>query len=205
MEKLRLRGITDEQVLEAVGQLPRHYFLDKAFEEHAYLDKPFPIGNKQTISQPFTVAYQTAMLKVEKRQRILEIGTGSGYQAAILSLLGARVFTIERQEALYQKTAPLLEQLGFSNIRAYFGDGYKGLPEMAPFDGILFTAGAEDIPQAVFDQLKVGGRLVVPLGKGQQTMYCITKTKEGKAEVIEEGDLFSFVPFLKGVKESKTF
>jgi protein-L-isoaspartate(D-aspartate) O-methyltransferase len=203
VDELRRQGISNEDVLEAIGALPRHFFLDKAFEEHAYENKPFPIGNEQTISQPYTVAYQTHMLQVKRRDKILEIGTGSGYQAAILSMLGARVFTIERQEDLYKKTRGLLDALGFSRIRMYYRDGFKGLPEFAPFDGILVTAGAEKIPQALFDQLAVGGRFVIPFGKERQQMLCLTKTPEGKPEILEEGGYFRFVPFLEGTNDSK--
>ena len=156
---IRSKGIRDEAVLAAVGALPRHLFLDKAFEEWAYQDKPFPIGNKQTISQPFTVAYQTTLLKIKKREKVLEIGTGSGYQAAILALLGARVYTIERQQVLYQRTRELLSTLGFNGIRTFYKDGMKGLAEFAPFDKILVTAGATEIPEELTQQLAVGGYL----------------------------------------------
>lgn len=205
VNKLRRRGISNETVLEVINRIPRHYFLDKAFEEHAYEDKAFPIGNKQTISQPYTVAYQTNMLQVKKRDKILEIGTGSGYQAAVLSLLGARVFTIERQEDLYKKTRSLLDRLGLDRIRTYYKDGFKGIPEFAPFDGIIVTAGADKIPQTLFEQLAVGGRFVIPYGEGKdKKMLCITKTEDGKPEVLEEGPLFHFVPFLEGTNGSKS-
>ncbi len=204
VDSLRRRGIDNESVLGAIAYLPRHFFLDKAFEEHAYEDKAFPIGNKQTISQPYTVAFQTDMLQVKKRDRVLEIGTGSGYQAAILSLLGARVFTIERQEDLYKKTRNLLDTLGFDRIRMYYKDGFKGVPEFAPFDGIIVTAGASTIPQALFEQLKVGGRLVIPYGEQDaKKMLCITKDEDGEPQILEEGPLFKFVPFLEGVNASK--
>lgn len=204
VNKLQRRGISNENVLNAINALPRHFFLDKAFEDHAYEDKAFPIGNKQTISQPYTVAYQTNMLQVKKRDKILEIGTGSGYQAAILSMLGARVFTIERQEDLYKKTQNLLDRLGFDRVRMYYKDGFKGIPEFAPFDGIIVTAGADKIPQALFEQLAVGGRFVIPYGEGKdKKMLCITKTEDGKPEVLEEGPLFHFVPFLEGTNGSK--
>ncbi|HNL39819.1 MAG TPA: protein-L-isoaspartate(D-aspartate) O-methyltransferase, partial [Saprospiraceae bacterium] len=179
---------------------PRHFFLDKAFEEHAYEDKPFPIGNQQTISQPYTVAYQSALLEVKKRDRILEIGTGSGYQAAILGAMGARVFTVERQEALFLKSRELLEQLGFANIRCFFRDGSKGLPEFAPYDKIIVTAGAPVVPQPLKEQLAVGGILVIPVGEDVQYMYRITRVSE--TEFREEMlDAFRFVPFLEGVKK----
>ena len=204
VNSLRRRGISNELVLEAINTLPRHFFLDKAFEEHAYEDKAFPIGNKQTISQPYTVAFQTNMLHIKKRDRVLEIGTGSGYQAAILSLLGARVFTIERQEDLYKKTKNLLDKIGLDRVRMYYKDGFKGIPEFAPFDGIIVTAGADVIPPALFEQLAVGGRLVIPYREGKnKKMLCITKDEEGNPKILEEGPLFQFVPFLEGVNSSK--
>lgn len=204
VDSLRRRGIGNEDVLEAINRLPRHFFLDKAFEEHAYEDKAFPIGNKQTISQPYTVAFQTNMLQIKKRDKILEIGTGSGYQAAILSMLGARVFSIERQEDLYKKTRKLLDALGFDRVRTYYKDGFKGLPEFAPFAGIIVTAGADTIPQALFEQLAIGGRLVIPYGESnEKKMLCITKTKDNQPEILEEGPLFKFVPFLEGTNSSK--
>jgi protein-L-isoaspartate(D-aspartate) O-methyltransferase len=204
VNSLRRRGIENEDILEAINRLPRHFFLDKAFEDHAYEDKAFPIGNKQTISQPYTVAFQTNMLQVKKRDKILEIGTGSGYQAAILSMLGARIFSIERQEDLYKKTRKLLDNLGFDRVRTYYKDGFKGLREFAPFDGIIVTAGADTIPQALFEQLAVGGRFVIPYGEGnEKKMICITKTADNQPEILEEGPLFKFVPFLEGTNSSK--
>lgn len=199
VEKLRKRGIADEAVLTAIGELPRHFFLDKAFEEHAYDDKPFPIGYDQTISQPFTVAYQTSLLAVQPREKVLEIGTGSGYQAAILAMLGARVFSVERQEGLFQRTRDLLESLKF-NVRCFFRDGSRGLPEFAPFDKIIVTAGAPVVPEALKKQLAVGGVLVIPVGEDVQYMYKITRLSEG--EFREEMlDAFRFVPFLEGVEK----
>ncbi|MCC7507093.1 MAG: protein-L-isoaspartate(D-aspartate) O-methyltransferase [Saprospiraceae bacterium] len=200
VDQLRQRGIRDEAVLTAIGAVPRHFFLDKAFEEHAYEDKPFPIGNQQTISQPYTVAYQSALLEVKKRDRILEIGTGSGYQAAILGAMGARVFTVERQEALHLKSKELLEKLGFTNIRCFFRDGTKGLAEFAPYDKIIVTAGAPVVPRPLKEQLAVGGILVIPVGEDVQYMYRITRVSE--TEFREEMlDAFRFVPFLEGVKK----
>ncbi len=202
VDQLRQKGIRDEAVLTAIGAVPRHFFLDKAFEEHAYEDKPFPIGNQQTISQPYTVAYQTALLEVKKRDRVLEIGTGSGYQAAILGAMGARVFTVERQEALYLKSRELLEKLGFANIRCFFRDGTKGLAEFAPYDKIIVTAGAPVVPQALKDQLATGGILVIPVGEDVQYMYRITRVSD--TEYREEMlDAFRFVPFLEGVKKKQ--
>ncbi len=201
VEQLSAKGIRDEQILSAIGALPRHFFLDKAFEEWAYQDKPFPIGNEQTISQPYTVAYQTSLLEVKKRDKILEIGTGSGYQAGILAMLGARVYTIERQELLYRRARKLLEQLQLGNIRCYLRDGYKGLPEFAPFDKILVTAGAPEIPEPLLLQLKVGGQLVIPVGEKAQKMLRLTRlNKAGDVETEKFAD-FKFVPFLKGINK----
>lgn len=201
VEQLSAKGIRDEQILNAIGTLPRHFFLDKAFEEWAYQDKPFPIGNEQTISQPYTVAYQTSLLQVKKRDKILEIGTGSGYQAGILAMLGARVYTIERQELLHHRAKKLLDQLQLGNIRCYLRDGYKGLPEFAPFDKILVTAGAPEIPEPLLLQLKVGGQLVIPVGEKAQKMLRITRlNKAGDVETEKFAD-FKFVPFLKGINK----
>lgn len=178
--------------------LPRHYFLDDAFAEWAYTDKPFQIGKGQTISQPYTVAYQTELLQIKKREKVLEIGTGSGYQAAILALLGARVFTVERHALLYEKAQKLLRELNPGNIRCFHRDGFNGLPEFAPFAKILVTAGAAEMPQALLDQLEIGGMLVIPLGKKVQTMYRITRTATDKFKE-EKFNNFRFVPFLKGL------
>ncbi len=199
VESLKEKGITDEKVLAAMDVLPRHFFLDSAFAELAYQDKALPIESEQTISQPFTVAYQTQLLEVKKRDKVLEIGTGSGYQAAVLGTMGARVFTVERQENLYHKTKKLLADMGFQNIRCYFRDGSKGLPEFAPFDKILVTAGAEEVPQPLLDQLKIGGMLVIPVGRQAQKMKRFTR--KTAAEYVEEdwGD-FRFVPFVKGTE-----
>lgn len=200
IETLRQRGGLNENVLAAMERLPRHFFLDNAFADHAYEDKAFPIGNEQTISQPYTVAYQTTLLQVKNRDKILEIGTGSGYQAAILSMLDARVFTVERQEALYHKANDLLQELNVGNIRCFFRDGSKGLPEYAPFDKILATAGATEIPQALKEQLTIGGVLVIPVGEKVQQMRRITRTSE-KEWSVEIFDDFRFVPFLEGVSK----
>ena len=200
VDDLRRRGITDETVLAALMTVPRHYFLDKAFEEHAYEDKPFPIGYDQTISQPFTVAYQTALLEVKPRDRVLEIGTGSGYQAAVLAVLGARLFTVERQEALYHSAKALLEQMGYGNVRCYFRDGTKGLLEFAPYDKIIVTAGAPIVPDALKQQLAVGGILVIPVGEDVQYMHRIKRLS--KSEYQEDVfEAFRFVPFLEGVQK----
>lgn len=201
--ELQARGITDERVLEVMGVLPRHYFLDKAFEEWAYQDKAFPIGNEQTISQPYTVAYMTALLDVQKREKVLEIGTGSGYQAAVLAMLGARVFTVERQEALYLKTRNLLQQLGVGSIRCFLRDGTLGVAEFAPFEKIIVTAGTPSVPEPLKNQLAIGGKMVVPIGNDfGQKMHLITRHDVNDFEVKIYDD-FKFVPFLKGINKHK--
>lgn len=200
IETLRIKGIRDEKILAAFEAVPRHFFLDKAFEEWAYVDKAFPIGNDQTISQPYTVAYQTSLLELKPREKVLEIGTGSGFQAAILSALGARVFTLERQEALYSKTKILLKEMGFKGIRMFLKDGMEGLPEFAPFDKILVTAAAEKVPKPLLDQLKIGGILVVPVGDKRQQMYKIIKLSDNQFERLKL-DYFKFVPLLKGLNK----
>ena len=201
IDTLRAKGIQDERILQAFSLVPRHYFLDKAFEEWAYADKPFPIGNKQTISQPYTVAYQTNLLELKKREKVLEIGTGSGFQAAILATLGVRVFTVERQETLYKKTKKLLKVLGLSRIHMFLKDGMEGLPEFAPYDKILVTAAADKIPTALLSQLKVGGILVIPIGKERQQMCKIIKESEQQYKRIYL-DYFKFVPLLKGTQQT---
>ena len=202
VDALRRRGISDEALLTAMNAVPRHFFLDKAFEEHAYEDKPFPIGHEQTISQPFTVAYQTALLDIKPGDRVLEIGTGSGYQAAILAALGAKVYTVERQEALYFSAKKLLAEMGFTSVKCYFRDGTKGLPEYAPYHKIVVTAGAPVVPEALKQQLAVGGILVIPVGEEVQYMYRIERISETehKEEML---DAFRFVPFLEGVRKRK--
>jgi protein-L-isoaspartate(D-aspartate) O-methyltransferase len=203
IEEIRAKGIKDETVLMAMASLPRHFFLEKAFEEWAYVDKAFPIGSDQTISQPFTVAYMTSLLDVQKGNRILEIGTGSGYQAAVLSLMGARVYTVERQEALYKKTKDLLHDMGLKNIRCFFKDGMLGLPDFAPYDKIIVTAGIPAVPDTLRQQLAVGGTLVIPVGGGEgQKMQKITRQSETEFEV-NELESFRFVPFLGGLKKDK--
>jgi protein-L-isoaspartate(D-aspartate) O-methyltransferase len=199
IEALRKRGIQNEKVLEAIYALPRHYFLDRAFEEWAYQDKAFPIAAEQTISQPYTVAYMSDILEVGKRMKVLEVGTGSGYQAGILALLGARVFTIERQKELYDQASQFLPKLGFPQIRFFHRDGYKGLPEFAPFDRIIVTAGAPSVPTALRDQLVVGGIMVIPVGEESQVMLRIRRISEHLFEEEPLGD-FRFVPFLDGLE-----
>jgi protein-L-isoaspartate(D-aspartate) O-methyltransferase len=203
IDELRQKGIENEPILDAMMQLPRHFFLETAFEEWAYVDKAFPIGSEQTISQPFTVAYMTRLLAVEPRHKVLEIGTGSGYQAAILSLLGARVYTIERQEALYLQTKEFLKDLKLPNIRCYFRDGTLGLPELAPFDRIIVTAAAPSVFEALRQQLTVGGIMVIPVGD-QTGQEMLTITRRSETEFEEKTfEKFRFVPFLSGVNNSK--
>jgi len=198
VEELRSKGIKDERILSAFNDIPRHYFLDKAFSDWAYKDVAFPIDADQTISQPYTVAIQTTLLEVQKGDKILEIGTGSGYQACVLAYLGAKVYTIERQKKLFTKTDQFLRDIGFGHIRTLFGDGYEGAPRFAPFDKIILTAGAETVPEKLIAQLKPSGIMVIPLGDGKtQKMIRISKNKEG-ALIKENFGEFRFVPFLKG-------
>ena len=193
---LRAKGISNDAVLNAIGKLPRHFFLEKAFEEWAYQDKPFPINCDQTISQPYTVAFQSSLLNFKARARVLEVGTGSGYQASVLALMGARVFTIERHRPLFQSAQRMFKFLGLS-IRSYHRDGYKGLPEMAPFAGILVTAGAKEVPMPLKEQLAIGGKLVIPVGEEEQRMLCITRISKDQW-TTEDHEPFRFVPFLPG-------
>ncbi len=190
------KGITDKNVLEAIRKIPRHLFLNSSFEDFAYQDKAFPIGAGQTISQPHTVAFQSQLLEVKKEQKILEIGTGSGYQTAVLCLLGAKVYSVERQNELFKSTSALLPKLGIRPKHLSFGDGYKGLPNHAPFDSIIVTAGAPIIPQALMAQLKIGGKLVIPVGDKDQIMTMLIRKNETQFEKHEFGD-FKFVPLLE--------
>ena len=190
------KGITDKKVLEAISKIPRHLFMDSSFVDFAYQDKPFPIGADQTISQPFTVAFQTELLKVKPGDKILEIGTGSGYQAAVLIELKAQVYSIERQKELYTRVKKFLPSVGYVPKKLIYGDGYLGLPEEAPFDGIIVTAGAPEVPKALLSQLKVGGRLVIPVGDDVQVMTLFIRNSEKSFEKHEFGD-FRFVPMLK--------
>jgi len=195
---LREKGIRSDAVLEAIRAIPRHLFLESGFETYAYQDKPFPIGAGQTISQPYTVAFQTELLEVKKDDKILEIGTGSGFQTAVLVRLGAKVYTIERQNELFKQASLLLPKLGIKPKHMSFGDGYKGLPSHAPFDGIIVTAGAPEIPKPLMAQLKVGGRLVIPVGSqsGVQIMTLLIRKNETQFEKHEFGE-FRFVPLLE--------
>ena len=195
IDLLRTKGITDENVLSAMNTIPRHYFFDSSFLEFAYEDKAFPIGSGQTISQPYTVAFQSELLRVEKGMRILEVGTGSGYQASILAEMGARVYTIERQKLLYDTLKTLDPPLNY-RIRLFYGDGYAGLPAHAPFDRILITAAAPYIPEALVNQLAQGGILVAPVGKGDsQIMTRVLKISETEIKTETHGT-FRFVPML---------
>jgi protein-L-isoaspartate(D-aspartate) O-methyltransferase len=199
IQRLQERGIKNEAVLEVMLNLPRHFFLEKAFEEWAYEDKAFPIGKEQTISQPYTVAYQTTLLQVAKGDKILEIGTGSAYQAAVLALLGAKVFSIERQSFLFEKATQLIKKLNIPNIFITLSDGMLGLKQEAPFDKILVTCGADELPLALVEQLKIGGQLVIPIGDEKtQQMYRITKLSPTEWQE-ERFDDFRFVPLLSGV------
>ncbi len=196
VEKLKERGITDLNVLEIIKTIPRHLFLDSSFEDFAYQDKAFPIGAGQTISQPFTVAFQTQLLEVKSTDIILEIGTGSGYQTAVLCKLGAKVYSVERQNELFKKTSLFLPKIGIKPKQLVFGDGYKGLPTYAPFDKIIVTAGAPTLPEALLSQLKIGGKLVIPLGTDPQIMTLYIRISETKFEKHEFGT-FRFVPLLE--------
>lgn len=193
---IKAKGISSAAVLEAIGKIPRHLFLDSSFDKFAYKDEAFPIGSGQTISQPYTVAFQTELLEIKKREKVLEIGTGSGYQACVLAELGAKVFSIERQKKLHDKTSLFLQELGY-NIKSFYGDGFKGLPAFKPFDKIIITAGAPEIPNELLKQLKVGGIMVIPMGdRSNQKMIRIIKTSEDNFESKDFGN-FLFVPMLK--------
>ncbi len=195
VKELREKGIVDEHVLQAIGKVPRHLFIHNDFRHHAYLDKAFPIGEGQTISQPYTVAYQTQLLHVEKGDCILEIGTGSGYQAAILIEMGAKLTSIERQEKLFVKTSSFFKKMGY-HANLILGDGSNGSPENAPFDKIIVTAGAPKVPESLVNQLKIGGILIIPVGDNKtQTMHTLIKKTDGSIEDIAM-DVFRFVPLI---------
>lgn len=190
------KGITNKDVLNAISKVPRHLFMDSSFLDHAYQDKAFPIAANQTISQPYTVAFQTELLEVNENDKVLEIGTGSGYQTAILCLLGAEVYSVERQLELFKKSSLFLPKIGFVVKRLVFGDGYKGLKQDAPFDRILVTAGAPQVPKDLLSQLVIGGRLVIPIGDEEQIMTLFIRTGPKTFEKYEHGK-FKFVPMLE--------
>ena len=190
------KGVKDKKVLAAINKIPRHLFMDSSFEDHAYQDKAFPIAADQTISQPYTVAFQTELLGIKKGDSVLEIGTGSGYQTAVLCELGAKVYSIERQRELYKKTKVFLSKIGYRPKYLSFGDGYKGLEEYAPFDKIIVTAGAPYVPKPLLAQLKVGGRLVIPVGENVQVMTLFVRKSNKEFDKKEFGD-FRFVPLLE--------
>ena len=196
VEKLRLKGIKNEAVLDAVSKVPRHLFMDSTFSDHAYQDKAFPISSGQTISQPYTVAFQTELLNVSSGDKVLEIGTGSGYQAAVLCEMGIRVYTIERIKSLFLKSKSLLASINYHPKRIIYGDGFQGYDEKAPYDAIIVTAGANEIPKDLVAQIKNGGVMVIPIGNSSQKMIQYFKKNTGEFEINEFGD-FKFVPMLK--------
>ena len=196
VDTLRKKGIKHDGVLKAIGKIPRHLFMDSGFIDHAYQDKAFPIGADQTISQPYTVAFQSELLQVIPGDKILEIGTGSGYQCAVLIELGAKVYSIERQQELFKKTSKFLPKIGYRAKKLVFGDGYKGLPDEAPFKSIIVTAGAPFVPNPLLSQLEVGGRLVIPVGDEVQIMTMFIRKGPKEFEKHEFGE-FRFVPLLE--------
>ena len=195
-KSLEEKGISNQKVLDAIRKVPRHLFIDSSFEDHAYQDKAFPIAAGQTISQPYTVAFQSQVLGIRQGDKVLEIGTGSGYQTAVLVAMQAEVYSIERQHELFKKTSLFLPKIGYRPKKLIFGDGYKGFPEKAPFDKVIVTAGAPYIPKALMAQLKVGGKLLIPVGDLTQTMTLLIRTSPKKFEKHELGD-FTFVPMLQ--------
>lgn len=197
IDSLREKGIKNEEVLEAMNRVPRHLFMDSGFINHSYTDKAFPIAAGQTISQPYTVAFQTALLDPQKHQKVLEVGTGSGYQTAVLLEMGMRVYTIERIKELYQAARDQLIPLGYKP-GFYYGDGYEGLPAFAPFDRILVTAGAKDVPEKLLGQLAIGGRMVIPVGSNLGQKMLLLEKKSEKEIVKTEHGQFAFVPLLQG-------
>jgi len=196
IQTIKSKGISNKSVLSAISKVPRHLFMDSGFIDHAYQDKAFPISANQTISQPFTVAFQTELLKLKKGDKVLEVGTGSGYQAAVLCELGANVYTIERQGELYKKVVNFLPSINYYPKKIIYGDGYKGLEEESPFDSIIVTAGAPFVPKTLLNQLKIGGRLVIPVGENIQIMTLYSRVSEKKFSKEEFGE-FQFVPLLK--------
>lgn len=200
VQTLSSKGINNLQVLDVIGKIPRHFFLDSSFLEHSYEDKAFPIGADQTISQPFTVAFQTMLLELQKGDKVLEIGTGSGYQTAVLCEMGVKVFSIERQKYLYQKTSTLLRKLKYRPFLVY-GDGFKGMPNDAPFDKIIVTCGAPELPNELLKQLKIGGFAIIPVGDTIQEMKKIIRVDQSTFKIENFGN-FKFVPMLKNTNSS---
>lgn len=201
VDVITAKGITDEQVLAVVGNIPRHFFLDSAFDDVAYEDRAFPIGEGQTISQPFTVAYQTQLLQLQPNMKVLEIGTGSAYQAVVLAEMGVKVFTIERQKKLFESNKTFAFLKKYINIKFFYGDGFLGLPTYGPFDRVIITAAAPIVPPKLIEQLKPGGMMVIPLGAGDvQQMRRITKLPDGSLSEERFSD-FSFVPMLEGKRQ----
>ena len=196
VEKLRLKGIKNKAVLDAISKVPRHLFMDSSFGDHAYQDKAFPISSGQTISQPYTVAFQTELLNVSSGDKVLEIGTGSGYQAAVLCEMGIKVYTIERIKSLFLKAKSFLASINYHPKKIIYGDGFQGFDEKSPYDAIIVTAGANEIPKNLVAQLKKGGVMVIPIGNSSQKMIQYLKKSNGKVEINEFGD-FKFVPMLK--------
>ena len=202
IDTIRTKGITDENVLNAMNNIPRHFFLDTAFDNIAYEDKAFPIGEDQTISQPYTVAFQSQLLQVKPHEKILEIGTGSAYQATVLAELGAKVFTIERQKKLFEKNREYIFKQKYPNLKFFYGDGFEGLPTFAPFDKVIITAAAPVVPPKLMQQLKAGGQMVIPLDKDKDTTRMLRLTKKADGTYTEEAfDEFSFVPMLTGKQQ----
>jgi protein-L-isoaspartate(D-aspartate) O-methyltransferase len=202
IEQLRLKGITNKEVLDAIEKIPRHLFFDQstarpALLDHAYSDKALPIGAGQTISHPFTVAFQTEKLEIKRGDKVLEIGTGCGYQTAVLAEMGSKVFSIERQKTLYDKTKLFLPYIGYTSVRLFYGDGYKGLPQHAPFDKIIVTAGAPYIPNDLLSQLKTGGIMIIPIGEGEEQEMNILKKVSDTAFEKQVIGRFKFVPMLQ--------
>ncbi len=201
VQELKDLGIKDEKVLNAIEKIPRHFYIETTFGDDAYENKPFPIGRGQTISNPYTVAYQTELLEVNKGEKVLEIGTGSGYQSAVLAELHVEVYTIERHQPLSNKAKKVLDHFSYTNVKTFYGDGFKGLPQHAPFDKILITAAAPEIPKELLKQLKVNGMMVIPFGEGDTQQMIRIKRLDNNEFEKETFSTFTFVPMLKGVED----
>jgi len=201
IQELRDLGIKEEKVLNAIEKIPRHFYIETTFGDDAYENKPFPIGRGQTISNPYTVAYQTELLELQEGDKVLEIGTGSGYQSAVLAELNTEVYTIERHQPLSNKAKKVLTHFGYSNVKTFYGDGFKGLPEHAPFDKIIITAAAPEIPKELLKQMKVNGVMVIPFGEGDTQQMIRIKRLDNNEFEKETFSAFTFVPMLKGVED----